>query len=93
MSELKGPKNYGLLLRIYSSEGNKMLIHGLETPQRFFGSSPMGHIFAYYSAIADDTLAKLTSLVKIWKPGKKVQCLLWLTKLTSIMRVQQRVKA
>ncbi|GFT37153.1 hypothetical protein TNCV_1126291 [Trichonephila clavipes] len=39
----------------------------------------------------DDKLATLTSLVKMWMPQQKVQCLLRFKKFKSVTRVQRRV--
>ncbi|GFS77896.1 hypothetical protein TNCV_2027841 [Trichonephila clavipes] len=45
-----------------------------------------------YSAIEEDKLVVLTSLVKIWTPQQKVQCVFKLAKFQSVTRVQRRVR-
>ncbi|GFX64898.1 uncharacterized protein TNCV_450361 [Trichonephila clavipes] len=92
VSGLKVSKSYGSLLRNYPSECNKLFIRGLETPPRFFGSSPIGCMHVHYSAIADNELVTLTSLVKMWTLQQKVQCVLWLTEFKSDTQVQLRVR-
>ncbi|GFV99204.1 uncharacterized protein TNCV_1511771 [Trichonephila clavipes] len=64
----------------------------MENLPRFFGSSPIDCTSAYYSAIADDKLVTLTSLVKMWTPQQKVQCVLWLKEFKFFMRLQRRVR-
>ncbi|GFW28696.1 uncharacterized protein TNCV_3714111 [Trichonephila clavipes] len=64
----------------------------MENPPRIFGCSPIGHTGTHYSAIADDKLVTLTSLVKMWTQQQKVQCVLWLKKVKSVKRVQQRIR-
>ncbi|GFX18096.1 uncharacterized protein TNCV_1577751 [Trichonephila clavipes] len=88
----KVSESYCLLLRNYPSESNKLFIHGLETPPRFFGAYLIGRTGAHYSAIADDKLVTLISLVKMWPPQQKVQCVLWLTGFKSVKRVQRHVR-
>ncbi|PRD30309.1 UNVERIFIED_CONTAM: hypothetical protein NCL1_26796 [Trichonephila clavipes] len=75
----------------YYYEAN-LFIHGFETPPTFFGSSPIGYTCAHYSAIADDQLLTLTTLVKMWTLQQKMQCFLWLTEFKSVTRVQRRVR-
>ncbi|GFX51919.1 hypothetical protein TNCV_3063361 [Trichonephila clavipes] len=82
MSGLKVSKSYGLLLRNYPSECNKLFIQRLETPPKIFGSSP----------IVDNKLVTLTSQVKMWTPQQKVYCVLWFMEFKSVTRVQQRVQ-
>ncbi|GFT05023.1 hypothetical protein TNCV_530801 [Trichonephila clavipes] len=53
---LKVYKSNGLLLRNHPSECNELLIGGLETPSRIFGSGPIGRTCVHYSAVVDDTL-------------------------------------
>ncbi|GFT90194.1 uncharacterized protein TNCV_3776091 [Trichonephila clavipes] len=72
-----------------SSEYNKLFIRKLETPLRFFGSIPIGRTRAHYSAIADDKLVTLPSLVKMWTPQQKRQCALWLTTFKSVTLIQR----
>ncbi|GFT53150.1 aa_trans domain-containing protein [Trichonephila clavipes] len=88
VSRLKVSKSYGLLLRNYAPECNKLFIHGLENSPRFFGSSPIDRTCTHYSAIADDKLFTLTSLVKTWTPQQKAQCALWLTEFKSVTLVR-----
>ncbi|GFT90684.1 uncharacterized protein TNCV_4074661 [Trichonephila clavipes] len=47
---------------------------------------------AFYSAIVDDKLVTLTSLVNMWTPEQKMQCVLWLTEFKSVTRVQRCVQ-
>ncbi|GFV36894.1 uncharacterized protein TNCV_4766921 [Trichonephila clavipes] len=77
----------------YPPECNQLIILGLETPLRFFGSSPNGCTRVHYSAIADDKHVTLTALVKMWKPQQMMQCVLWLTENKSVTRLQRRVRA
>ncbi|PRD35269.1 UNVERIFIED_CONTAM: hypothetical protein NCL1_12051 [Trichonephila clavipes] len=79
VSRLKVSKSNGLLLRNYPSERDKLIIHGLENSPRFFGSSPTGRTCAHYSAIADNILVTLTSLVQMWTRLQLKQSVLWLT--------------
>ncbi|GFX82187.1 uncharacterized protein TNCV_4398461 [Trichonephila clavipes] len=44
----------------------------MEIPPRLFGSSPIGRTCEHYSAIEDNILVTLTSLVKMWTPQQKV---------------------
>ncbi|GFW09318.1 hypothetical protein TNCV_4276461 [Trichonephila clavipes] len=46
----------------------------------------------HYSAMEDDKYVILTSLVKIWAPQQKVQCVLWFTEFQSVTHVQRRVR-
>ncbi|GFT99571.1 DUF4817 domain-containing protein [Trichonephila clavipes] len=55
-------------------------------------TSQIGHTFMHYSAIADDDRVLLTSLVKMWTPQQKVQCVLWLTEFNSVTRIQRRFR-
>ncbi|GFU87864.1 uncharacterized protein TNCV_964201 [Trichonephila clavipes] len=77
----------------YPSECNKLFIRGLENPPRHFGSNPIGHTCAHYSAIADDKLVTLTSFVNMRKLQKKVQCILWLKEFKSVTRVQRSFRS
>ncbi|GFU11945.1 uncharacterized protein TNCV_1484101 [Trichonephila clavipes] len=92
VSGLKVSKSNGSLIRNDSSEYNKLFIHGLENSPRYFGSCPIGCTCAHYSAVSDDKLVLLISLVKMWMPLQKVQCVLWLTEFKSVTRVQPRVR-
>ncbi|GFT31829.1 uncharacterized protein TNCV_2035601 [Trichonephila clavipes] len=92
-SGFKVSQRYDLLFRNYPSECNELFLRGLETTPRFFGSSPISRTCAHYSAIADDKLVTLTSLVKTWTPLQKVQCVLWLTEFKSFTRKLRRVRA
>ncbi|GFX16888.1 uncharacterized protein TNCV_2518661 [Trichonephila clavipes] len=65
---------------------------GLEGFWPTLRSSPIDHMCAQYSAIADDKLVTQTSLVKKWTPQQKVQCVLWLAEFKSVTRVQRRVR-
>ncbi|GFW21143.1 uncharacterized protein TNCV_2703811 [Trichonephila clavipes] len=89
---LKVSESYGLLLRNYSSEYNKLFICGLENTARVFGSSRIDRPYAHNSAIADDTLYTLTSLVKIRTQQQKVQCVLRLTEFKTVTCVQRNVQ-
>ncbi|GFU63941.1 uncharacterized protein TNCV_1939661 [Trichonephila clavipes] len=55
-------------------------------------SSSIGHMCANFSAIADDKLVTLTSLVKMWKPQQKGHCVLWLTEFQAVTRVLRRIR-
>ncbi|GFX81130.1 uncharacterized protein TNCV_1911221 [Trichonephila clavipes] len=88
----KVPKSHGLLLQNYPLECNKLFIRGLETSPRFFASSPIDRMCVHYSTIADDERASLNSLIKMWMPQHKGQCILWLTEFESVSRVQRRVR-
>ncbi|GFV69758.1 uncharacterized protein TNCV_1349111 [Trichonephila clavipes] len=59
---------------------------------REFRSNPIGRTCLHYSAVTDDKLATLTSLVKIWTPQQRMHYVLWFTKFKSITRVQRRVR-
>ncbi|GFX18945.1 uncharacterized protein TNCV_322501 [Trichonephila clavipes] len=98
LSGLKVFKSYGLLLRNHPAECNKLFIRGLETPPRFFGSNPIARICTHYSAIADDKIVALTSLVTMWTPQQRCgrhskRCgELWLAEFKAATLVKQRVR-
>ncbi|GFV33070.1 uncharacterized protein TNCV_250741 [Trichonephila clavipes] len=81
MSGLKVSKSNDLLLQNYLSECNKLFILRLENSPRFFGSSPIRRKCVNYLATADGKLFTLTSLVHMWTPQQKAQCILWLRNL------------
>ncbi|GFY00170.1 uncharacterized protein TNCV_2835271 [Trichonephila clavipes] len=85
----------GTLLLFFSllhpSECNKLFIRALENPARIFGSSPISRTM-YYSAVAEDKIITLTSLVKMWMSKQMVQCVLCLTELKPFTGVQWRVR-
>ncbi|GFW21076.1 uncharacterized protein TNCV_2703161 [Trichonephila clavipes] len=83
---------YSLLLRNYPSECNKLFIRELKTAPRIVGPSPIGRTNAHYSAIADDELVTMPTLVKMWMPQQKVQRVLWLTEFKSVTFVQRRFR-
>ncbi|GFY35534.1 uncharacterized protein TNCV_196371 [Trichonephila clavipes] len=63
-----------------------------KTLPRCFGSTPTDRTCAQYSAVVDDKLATLTSLVKMWMPQQKMCCVLWLKEFLSVMRAQRQVR-
>ncbi|GFT63594.1 uncharacterized protein TNCV_870521 [Trichonephila clavipes] len=71
MSGLKVSKSYGLLLRNYPSECNKLFIRGMEIPPRIFESSPINRTCAPYVEIAGDKLVSLTSLSRCGRHSKR----------------------
>ncbi|GFW60116.1 hypothetical protein TNCV_1389291 [Trichonephila clavipes] len=62
---LKVSRSYGLLLRNYPSECNKLLVHGLGNPPRFFVSIPIGRIIHIQSLGNDKNHIHIASRARV----------------------------
>ncbi|GFV81438.1 uncharacterized protein TNCV_51621 [Trichonephila clavipes] len=82
----------GLVVKVSDRGWHVISLSSVPLKTHHVGSSTISRTCAHYSAISDDKLVKLTSLVKMWTPQEKLQCILWLTEFKSVPCVQRRVR-